>query len=572
MATNLFHLFMLVLLVIATYPTAAAAEANTASSVISLDGQWALAVDPKNVGREEKWCEKPVAEARATKVPWIIQEVFPGYHGVAWYWRDFEAPDNPHTDGRYLLRFWAVDYLAEVWLNGVRVGGHEGSEGVFVLDVTPAIKPGAKNRLAVRVLNPTNEPIDEISLPFIPRRCKVIPFTAGALFNDGGIVDSVELLLTPAVYLTDLHLVPDSKTGTIRIQTTVRNSLPHSVQGQLAFAVGPATSGETLQAARFDQELSPGDTPIATSLQVEQPRLWELNDPYLYRVTARVELSGATALDERSSRCGFREFHFDNGYFRLNGKRIFLKCSHTSTHYPIGLHWPHDPDLARRDLLLAKAMGFNSIRFFCSVPTRYQLDLCDELGLMIYEECFAGWFLQSSPKMSERFDRAISEMILRDRNHPSVVMWGLLNETSDGPVFRHALDMLPLVRLLDDTRLVMLNSGLFHFVGGGAGMAGVSMWNGDVGLEPNVTYNGTQRAIQAVGVVWEPGRLALHPGPRGEYCVLRWTAPAAGEVCDVGNLHRHRTTGNHGCSRAATRQVPVRWIHQRAGARQQSGF
>ncbi len=180
MATNLFHLFMLVLLVIATYPTAAAAEANTASSVISLDGQWALAVDPKNIGREEKWCEKPVAEARATKVPWIIQEVFPGYHGVAWYWRDFEAPDNPHTAGRYLLRFWAVDYLAEVWLNGVRVGGHEGSEGVFVLDVTPAIKPGAKNHLAVRVVNPTNEPIDGISLPFIPRRCKVIPFTAGA--------------------------------------------------------------------------------------------------------------------------------------------------------------------------------------------------------------------------------------------------------------------------------------------------------------------------------------------------------------------------------------------------------
>ena len=113
-----------------------------------------------------------------------------------------------------------------------------------------------------------------------------------------------------------------------------------------------------------------------------------------------------------------------------------MKCSHTSTHYPIGLHWPHDPDIARRDLLLAKAMGFNSIRFFCSVPTRYQLDLCDELGLMIYEESYAGWLLAPSPKMVERFDREISEMIVRDRNHPCVVMWGLLNETSDGEVFR----------------------------------------------------------------------------------------------------------------------------------------
>ena len=63
-------------------------------------------------------------------MPWIIQEAFPGYHGVAWYWRDFNAPANPHAGGRYLLRFWAVDYLAEVWLNGVHVGGHEGGEGV----------------------------------------------------------------------------------------------------------------------------------------------------------------------------------------------------------------------------------------------------------------------------------------------------------------------------------------------------------------------------------------------------------------------------------------------------------
>ena len=107
------------------------------------------------------------------------------------------------------------------------------------------------------------------------------------------------------------------------------------------------------------------------------------------------------------------------------------------------------------------------------MPTRYQLDLCDELGLMIYEESYAGWPPAPSPKMAERFDREICEMIRRDRNHPSVVMWGLLNETSDGPVFRHAVDSLPLVRSLDDTRVVMLDSGMFHFIGGGGGLAGI---------------------------------------------------------------------------------------------------
>ena len=108
-------------------------------------------------GPEVVWAPHP--EAKRTKVPWIIQDAFPGYHGVAWYWRTY-APANPHASGRYLLRFWAVDYLAEVWLNGKHVGGHEGAEGVFVLDVTDAVRPQKPNLLAVRVLNPCRKHLD----------------------------------------------------------------------------------------------------------------------------------------------------------------------------------------------------------------------------------------------------------------------------------------------------------------------------------------------------------------------------------------------------------------------------
>jgi hypothetical protein len=70
------------------------------SPVISLDGQWLLATDAKNVGQAEKWWTAPRPDAKPTKVPWIIQDAFPGYHGVAWYWKEFEAPANPHPDGR----------------------------------------------------------------------------------------------------------------------------------------------------------------------------------------------------------------------------------------------------------------------------------------------------------------------------------------------------------------------------------------------------------------------------------------------------------------------------------------
>jgi hypothetical protein len=153
----------------------------------------------------------------------IIQEVFPAYHGVAWYWREFTAPENPLPGGRTLLRFAAVDYLAEVWVNGISVGGHEGGETPFVLDVTGAIRTDARNLLAVRVLNPTNERIDGIVLAETPHRNKAVPYFNGRSFNTGGITETVELLLVLAVRVEDVYARPDPKTGRVVLSADVVN-------------------------------------------------------------------------------------------------------------------------------------------------------------------------------------------------------------------------------------------------------------------------------------------------------------------------------------------------------------
>jgi len=427
---------------------------------VSLDGEdWLLAVDPQNVGRQQEWFKSPRPDAKPTKVPWIIQDGFPGYHGVAWYWRKFRAPACPHPEGRYLLRFWMVDYQAEVWLNGVRVGDHEGPESPFALDISEAVRPEQENLLAVRVLNPTHEPIDGIVLRQTPHRNKALPYTAGSAWNQGGIMDSVELLVTPSVRIEDLFVRPDWKTGRIRIQVELVHAGREAVEAELELTVAPADSGETLTAARFQKKLSPGLNQLETVLQLVQWRLWELNAPYLYRVSARLRRPGTPGWDEHSVRCGFRDFRFGNGYFRLNGRRIFLRCSHTGNCCPVGLELPYDPDWLRRDLINAKAMRFNAIRFIAGVPKRYQLDMCDEIGLMVYEESYAAWCLEDSPHMARRYDESVLGMVRRDRNHPSVVIWGLLNETHDGPVFRHAVSILPKLRQLDDSRLVLLSSG-----------------------------------------------------------------------------------------------------------------
>jgi beta-galactosidase/beta-glucuronidase len=138
-------------------------EETAAPTMIFLDGEgWMLATDPGNVGVAEKWWTAPRSDAKSAKVPGVIQDLFPGYSGAAWYWRDVTIPANPHEGGRYLLRFWDVDYVADVWVNGTHVGRHEGAQTKFAFDVTDAVKPDTTNRIAVRVLSVFNTPVDGI--------------------------------------------------------------------------------------------------------------------------------------------------------------------------------------------------------------------------------------------------------------------------------------------------------------------------------------------------------------------------------------------------------------------------
>lgn len=538
-----FRMFILAAFCLVSYAIPAFPDA-----VLSLDGSWLLATDPGNTGQAGQWWTAPRLEAKETNVPWIIQDAFPGYHGVVWYYKNFDAPANPQPNGRTLLRFWQVDYKADVWLNDVAVGSHEGGESVFVLDVTNAVKPGVENRLAVRVLNPTQQPIDGIVLAETAHRNKALPYSSGNAWDQGGIWDSVELLNVPQVWIEDLYTRPDWKTGELRIQATLRNGGAASLPARVAFSVAPATSGETLETTELASDAAPGDTLVEGVLHVTAPHLWNLNDPFLYRVTANAVTGTAPRQDvhELSVRCGFRDFRLENGYFRLNGKRIYVRCSHTGNCCPIGLEMPPDLDFLRRDLINQKMMGYNAMRFISGVPKRYQLDLADDIGLMMYTEAYAGWCLADSPNMERRYDESIFGMIRRDRNHPSITMWGLLNETPDGAVFRHAIKLLPEVRKLDDTRVVLLNSGNVQMQTGG--VAGIRVWHPSDRPDPCVTFNGTDHDIRALGITWAPGQLAFHPGRSGEYAVVRWTAPAEDTVdlaAAFKTIAEHATTSVH---------------------------
>ncbi len=433
----------------------------------SLNGTWKLATDPNNVGREKRWYAATRDDAVDAPVPGCIQEVIPRYHGVAWYWTEVTVAPNAHPGGRTLLRFWAVDYLADVWVNGVHVGGHEGGETPFILDVDEAIKHGRKNVIAVRVLSPTHEPIDGISLAETPHMVRNYPLQPGhwRCLSVGGIVDDVELIHAPALRVADLYVRPDWQTGEVQFEVAVESSRTDAAAALVQLAIAPAMAGTPADTSTIACSPGPGTTTVRGTLRVENHRLWDVNDPYLYLASTRVfDPSEPASFDEASTRCGFRDFRLDDGHFRLNGRRIFLRSAHIIPEYPVGLLVPRDPKLELLDAAYIKASGMNCVRYIAQMPRRQVLDLCDEMGIMMYQEHLASWGMADSPRTAEHYDRSCREMILRDRNHPSVTIWGMLNEThATHPVVAHASQALSLVRSLDPDRLVAFNSGSWDF-------------------------------------------------------------------------------------------------------------
>jgi glycosyl hydrolase family 2 len=421
---------------------------------------WTLCAGGPGETGTETWSQRRPARAQAAPVPGIIQQVLPEHHGVAWYWCDFTAPPRPGP-GRLLLSFEAVDYAATVWVNGRHVGGHEGGDTPFTLDVTDAVQDGPGNLLAVRILNPIAERIDGIVLAETPHGNKAAPdteFWPGRSFNFGGILGAVDLRVVPIPRTRDVHVTATLETGEITAHIHIENVMNDPVSRTLAVTVTEDQTGFVAARATQAVRCAPGDTETMVRLTVGDVHPWDVDDPFLYTVTVTLS-DGGPPLDESTVRTGFRQFDVRDGYFHLNSRRVYLRSTHTGNHYPLGQQVPPRPAFVRQDLIYAKAAGFNMVRFISGLGRPDQLAFCDEIGLMVYEEPTSAWLLADSPRMADRFDRSLREMVLRDRNHPSLVIWGLLNETHEGAVFRHAVGALATVRELDPSRLVLLSSG-----------------------------------------------------------------------------------------------------------------
>lgn len=435
---------------------------------VNLNTGWLVATDENNTGKASGMSQNIPTSAKPVPVPGIMQQAFPNYHGVAWYYLTVTKELFLHpTDTEHLvLHFGAVDYFSEIYVDGTKVGENEGAENEFSIDVTGILKENSL--IAVRVINPKDgDPIDGFEMKTIPHRNKADGgYRPGECYNSGGLVLPVTLMLQSALRVSDCFVRADWKTGELDLEVELTNKLDTQVNALLNIAVRSTDSHQNCLEKTTVLSVAPGTTVMHIKSVIPDFKLWDIDNPNLYEITLTAESDANDDSESFTTHFGFRDFRLVNGYFYLNGRRIFLKSAHTGNHMPEGLSVTAAsmPELEYKDLQLSKAAGYNCIRFIATQATPRQLDYCDRLGLMVYQETYASWCLYDSPEARNRYNASILAEVRRDRNHPSLTIWGLLNETmlrNAAEAHYAARDILPRLRELDNTRLVIFSSGRF---------------------------------------------------------------------------------------------------------------
>jgi beta-galactosidase len=367
--------------------------------------------------------------------------------GIGWYRKSFRLPAS-YAGRRILLQFDGVYQCSDVWINGVHLGSRPYGFITFYYDLTPHLHFGGEpNVVAVRVDN-SHQP----NLRW---------------YSGSGIYRHTWLISTGPVYIEQWGtsiVTPEitQQNAVVEVSTRVRNELARSAPCKLTTTVLDR-DGVTVQSAETETEIAAGGEHLFVQrITVPQPKLWSTTTPYMY--TARQVLHHEDReADSTNTPFGIRSIEFDaDKGFLLNGERVKLNgvCLHDDGG-AVGAAVPKR--IWERRFALLKEMGCNAIRTSHNPHTEEFLDLCDTMGFLVMAEAFDEWRERKQPEYGYHryFDdwgaRDLKDMIARDRNHPSIVIWSAGNEVQDQDVPRGVETLRELMRILhteDPTRLV----------------------------------------------------------------------------------------------------------------------
>jgi beta-glucuronidase len=410
---------------------------------LSLNGEWATIVDPYSGGfsnyfRNEKpepgqnrVVEYDFAKSPRLKVPgdWNTQrESLLYYEGPVWYQRDFTYQPKPQT--HLYLHIGAANYRSWFWINGAKVCEHEGGFTSFNCDVTNAVHAGA-NFVVAAVDN--------------TRLADGVPTLKTDWWNYGGLTRSVSLIEVPESFIDqyDVHLARGAE------DTIAGDTIEGWVHVQGA-AAGARVDVEIPELAAKASAAVGDDGRAAIHLAVQHLERWSPESPKLYKVKIR---AGDDAVNDL---IGFRTIETRGSEILLNGKPIFLRgvCIHAEAPYRSGRVYS-DKD-AETLLGWAKELGANFVRLAHYPHDETMLRAADRMGLLVWSEIPDYWAIQfDNPKVLSKAEQQLDEEIGTSRNHASIILWSMANETPNNPVRTHFIETLAeRARGLDPTRLI----------------------------------------------------------------------------------------------------------------------
>jgi len=342
----------------------------------------------------------------------------PYFRGHGWYRTRLKVA-NPIADGRTVLHFQGAGQTTTVWVGSTLIGTHKGGYDEFVFDITDAVQKltpaESKDGVPIAVLCDNSPDLDRV------------PSDLSDFCLYGGLYRHVNLVYLPAVALDTVHILPTvagDGTGQVSVKARLFNPGGKTVACSISVNVSDA-AGRSVHRTTQTVPVWTGFLELA-SFAIPEPKLWSPESPHLYncRMTLKSS-SGQVMLEERF---GVREMEFvKNGPFKLNGKRVLLRGTHRHADHASVAAAMSD-DLVREEMRLIRDMGANFIRLAHYQQDRLVLDLCDELGLMVWEEvpwCRAGIGSEAFQKNAKDM---LTHMIDQHYSHPSIILWGLGNE------------------------------------------------------------------------------------------------------------------------------------------------
>ena len=354
--------------------------------------------------------------------------------GKGEYRKIFKTPDSEVVK----LHFEGVYQKAEVFVNGQKAGQHHYGYTPFTVDVTKYLNKDKKQ---------TNEVVVKVDNSEQPN-CR--------WYSGSGIYRHVWLETMPALHIAENGVfvtTPEVSANKAKVQVEVSVQNESQTDRNATVVVG---SAQLMVAVKAGESKT-----VTTTIFVNNPRLWSPESPTLYE--AKVELKeNSTTIDRQTAKYGIRSFSFDaeNG-FVLNGKKVLINGA--CVHHDDGVLGARAFDDAEiRKVRQMKEAGFNLIRTSHNPTTRAFLDACDSIGMLVIDEAFDGWRTQKNPYdystvIDSCFRQDIHAMVLRDRNHPSIISWSIGNEVierKDIRVVYTARQMKKAIHELDTTRPV----------------------------------------------------------------------------------------------------------------------